>query len=179
MNVFVLDRDPEKAARYMQDLHIGKMLVESCQLLCLCHPSKPSWLRGLPPMMAALLNYTPYSATHQSHPCALWVKEHPSHYHWLLRHALALGNEYPYRFDKQHGSLPIARWLSLNVPAEFADVGTEPERFAQAMPERYQDADPVRAYRAYYAAEKLVLKGQPASWTRRSRPTWFPAATQC
>ena len=33
MNIFVLDRDPYKAAEMMCDKHVVKMIVESCQML--------------------------------------------------------------------------------------------------------------------------------------------------
>jgi hypothetical protein len=37
--------------------------------------------------------------------------------------------------------------------------------FAQAMPDRFRCPDPVQAYRAYYAAEKLTLRNKSVSWT--------------
>ena len=175
MNVFVLDRDPKRAARYMQDTHVGKMLVEACQLLCLCHPPKASWLRGLPPIMAMLFDQTPYAATHQNHPCALWVKVRVSHYDWLVTHAIALADEYAYRFGKRHGAEPVARWLSETRPTRLdnPDDTTAVTEFAQAMPDEHRHKDPVTAYRSYYAAAKRQLKGQDAAWTKRRRPTWF------
>lgn len=46
--------------------------------------------------------------------------------------------------------------------------------FAQAMPEQYRGDDAVVAYRRYYAAEKMILRGKPVTWTRRERPAWLP-----
>lgn len=177
MNIFVLDRDPERAARYLQDIHVGKMLVEACQLLCQCHQTKPSWLRGMPPIIAMLFDQTPYAATHIKHPCALWVRERRSHYDWLVRHALALADEYAFRFGKRHGTEPVARWLALTPATQLDDVSDEAELtyFAQAMPDHHRHKDPVKAYRSYYANDKRTLKGQPASWTKRRRPSWFGA----
>ena len=37
MNIFVLDRDPIQAAKYMCDKHVVKMILESCQLLSTAH----------------------------------------------------------------------------------------------------------------------------------------------
>jgi hypothetical protein len=177
MNIFVLDRDPKRAARCLQDVHVGKMLVEACQLLCLCHSEKPCWLRGLPPVIAVLFDQTPYAATHKNHPCALWVRQRRSHYEWLVQHALALADEYAYRFGKRHGTEPVARWLALTPATEFDDVSDakELEIFAQALPEKHRHPDAVFAYRRYYANDKRQLRGQPASWTRRRRPAWFDA----
>ena len=57
MNIFVLDTDISKCARYHADKHVVKMLLEGTQMLC------------------TVLNCngvtTPYKATHVSHPCTL------------------------------------------------------------------------------------------------------------
>ena len=71
MNIFALDRDPRKAARGLQDLHVGKMLIEACQLLCSAHP----------------LDAAPYRRTHFNHPCAVWTRASLSNYRWLAAHA--------------------------------------------------------------------------------------------
>ena len=33
MNIFFLDKTPEKSAQYLCDKHVPKMLLESCQML--------------------------------------------------------------------------------------------------------------------------------------------------
>ena len=37
MNIFVLDKDPVKAAQYQCDKHVVKMIVESAQMLSTAH----------------------------------------------------------------------------------------------------------------------------------------------
>lgn len=37
MNIFYLDTDPTKAAQYMTDRHVVKMILESAQLLSTAH----------------------------------------------------------------------------------------------------------------------------------------------
>ena len=37
MNIFVLDRDPELAAKYHCDKHVVKMVLESAQMMCAAH----------------------------------------------------------------------------------------------------------------------------------------------
>ena len=37
MNIFVLDNDPDTAARMMCDKHVVKMIVESAQMLSTAH----------------------------------------------------------------------------------------------------------------------------------------------
>jgi hypothetical protein len=34
MNIFFLDKNPQKAAEYLCDKHVPKMLLESSQMLC-------------------------------------------------------------------------------------------------------------------------------------------------
>jgi hypothetical protein len=45
------------------------------------------------------------------------------------------------------------------------------------MPEQYRDRDAVKAYRAYYNAEKQGFwhsgKWRAAKWTNRPEPPWF------
>ena len=41
MNIFILDNDIEQCARYHCDQHVGKMILESAQLLCTALNQKP------------------------------------------------------------------------------------------------------------------------------------------
>ena len=45
MNIFVLDRDPEVAARYHCDKHVCKMILEAGQMLCTAH--WVAWMKKL------------------------------------------------------------------------------------------------------------------------------------
>src|SRR5262245_37614842 len=143
MNIFALDRDPQKAARALQDLHIGKMLLEACQLLCAAHPAQTA----------------PYRPTHLQHPCSLWTRASLANYRWLVKHAMALAQEFHYRFGKTHASAEVAAWCQAHEPA-LPDLGLTP--FAQAMPESHRGPNPIAAYRSYYATEKRMLRGLPA-----------------
>lgn len=154
MNIFALDSDPVVAAQSLCDQHLGKMLLEACQLLCNCHVEAP------------------YNRTHYNHPCSVWVRASLHNYLWLRKHALALADEYEHRFGKVHDSRTVAVWAAQHVPLHIPT--TTPSRFAQAMPEQYRSDDAVAAYRRYYAAEKLVLRGKPVTWTHRERPAWLP-----
>jgi len=143
MNIFVLDQDPLKAARDQCNKHVVKMLLESAQLL----------VTAFPP------GTTRYKHTHVNHPCGKWVRASLSNYEWLLRHACELCNEYTRRYGKVHKTEHII--ASLEQP-DLPDLGLTP--FAQAMPEQYRDADPVKAYRAYYIGEKARF----AKWAPRA-----------
>ena len=153
MNIFILDRDIKTCARYHADQHVVKMILESAQMLC------------------TVVNRTggraPYKSTHAKHPCTLWVGKSLSNWRWLCRLALALNQEYRYRYRtvSDHKSASVIRDLPL---PELADIGLT--EFAQAMPEQYKvPGDAVRAYRQFYIGEKAKF----AKWTRRRPPVWF------
>jgi len=78
MNIFILSQDPHKAAQYMCDKHVVKLLLESAQIL-------------------STVSQGPYKPTHQNHPCTLWTAQGRDNYHWLVEHALELCREYTHR----------------------------------------------------------------------------------
>jgi len=153
MNIFILDTNLEKCARYHCDQHVVKMILESAQMLC------------------TVLNEngikSPYRTTHVHHPCTLWAGESLSNWLWLRGLAKALNKEYKYRYNhtQNHKSYDIA--ASLPLPP-IPDKGLT--EFAQAMPEQFRvKGDPVSAYRKFYIGEKLEF----ATWSRRRKPRWL------
>jgi hypothetical protein len=152
MNIFVLDVDIPKCARYHCDQHVVKMILESAQMLCTALNT-----HGIP---------TPYKATHLKHPCVMWVQKSYANFRWLTQLAFWLNEEYKYRFEKEadHKSWGVIEKIKGHT---FTDKGPTP--FAQAMPARYRvPGDAVKAYRQYYIAEKLAF----AKWTKRRVPFW-------
>jgi len=158
MNIFILDRDIRTCARYHADQHVIKMILESAQMLCtIVNRSGGS---------------APYKSTHLNHPCTLWAGRSLSNWLWLQRLALALNDEYRYRYRKSvdHKSAVIVRELP---PPAIEDLGLT--EFAQVMPEQYRvPGDGVLAYRKFYLKEKVRF----AAWTRRRPPRWFVAGTK-
>lgn len=157
MNIFAIDADPEEAACGLHDVHVNKMLVESCQLLATAHPSGES----------------PYAITHANHPCACWTRQSAANYSWLACYALALSAEratrWPHR--QEHASTSAALWYATHVPA-LAE--TEPTEFALAVPHELRVAgDAIASYRAYYVARKLLMKRGTVRWTGRRPPPWL------
>lgn len=150
MNIFVLDTNPNEAARQACDKHIVKMILESAQMLCTAHTEG-----------------APYKATHKKHPCTLWVSASKSNYLWLCEHGLGLCAEYTKRYQKTHKTESIIKWCMENVPC-LPDIGLT--EFAQAMPDKYKvKGDAVKAYRNYYNGEKARI----AKWKDGNVPTWF------
>jgi hypothetical protein len=153
MNIFVLDHDIERCARYHCDRHVNKMILESVQILCTALNKK-----GFE---------TPYRSTHAKHPCVLWAEQSYDNFLWLARLAKALNREYRYRYrrDRDHASIAILEQIR---SLRYESVGLT--EFAQAMPEQYRmPGDVVSAYRNFYLAEKRPF----ATWTRRREPDWW------
>lgn len=157
MNIFLLDDDVEQCARFHCDQHVGKMILESAQLLCTALNEK-----GFT---------TPYRSTHIRHPCTLWVGDSYDNFQWLVRLCVALNDEYRWRYDKNqdHASIGVVRQIE---NSRFSSWGLTP--FVQAMPAQYKDVkDPIAAYRRFYCVEKSAF----ATWTKREIPDWFVPET--
>lgn len=152
MNIFVVNREPKLAAQNLCDKHVVKMVLESAQILCSAFPKGDA----------------PYKRTHYNHPCSRWARETSDNYGWLSNHAIALSEEYSYRYGKTHKSLSVIKWCIDNgCYLPFTSRGLTP--FALAMPEVYKMPDPVESYRGYYIGEKSGI----AKWTKREIPEWF------
>lgn len=150
MNIFVLDINPEAAARMLCDKHIVKMILETAQILCTVARSQ-----GF---------YPKYKATHKNHPCTKWAGETQGNWNWLIKHGIAMSNEYTARYNRRHASQDVieaCRNLSISLPE-----GRSP--FALAMPDQYKCHDPVESYREYYRT-----KAHFAEWNYSQQPVWW------
>ncbi len=153
MNIFILDKDINKCARFHCDQHVVKMILESAQILCTALNKK-----GFT---------TPYKSTHEKHPCVLWAEESYDNFLWLSKLAFALNNEYKYRYKKtvNHNSINVLNEIK---EIKFESLGLT--EFAQAMPDQYKvTGNAVSAYRSFYLGEKMKF----AKWTRRKPPFWI------
>lgn len=170
MNIFVLDANPVTAARFHNDRHCVKMILESCQLLATAHHVADK-------RMPAGVNLRP---THVNHPCARWLRSDPAHYHWLHTLCGALLIEYSQRYSKAHSYTP--KWEALWVPP-VACSSLELRTWPVCMPDECKVPratlvgqpgvwDPVASYRMYYWREKQHL----ATWYRGDKtkvPPWW------
>lgn len=162
MNIFILDHDIEKSAKYHCDKHIVKMPLESAQLLCSAHIfyGKPA----------------PYkiSKAHMNHPCAIWARESQDNYFYLWELGRQLCFEYTNRYGKIHASetvidsLPWPDFLPAGKMTPFARA------FRRTMPKENLDRimackDVVDAYRLYYILDKKDI----AVWKFTETPLWF------
>ena len=148
MNIFVLDKDPVKAAHFACDKHVIKMLLETAQIL--------STVTG-----------GPYRPTHVNHPCVLWAAEKPENLAWLIAYGIALSHEYTARYGKIHKSGVVLAEIAEKCPTTLDD--SNKLTYIQCMPEQYKQDDVVAAYRAYYRGEKVKF----ATWNHCETPTWW------
>lgn len=161
MNIFILDPNPETAAKYHCDKHVVKMILESAQILC---------------TNAHYVGYDgsiPYKATHQNHPATVWARESRDNFQWLTRLMVALHHEWTVRYnhkDRIHKSFQKI-FTELNIPKvieRLPNIGLTP--FKPVMPDEYiVPGDPVESYRNYYKKGKAdILK-----YTNTKKPEWI------
>ena len=143
----------------MCDKHISKMTLETAQMLC---------------TVAVSLGFTNeflYKSVHPKHPCTIWAGKCLKNWEWLCQHGLALGDEFFFRYERNHKSRAvISNIYELRLGPKN---GFRRTAFAQAMPEQYKvKGNAVRAYRQYYIHEKARF----AKWRAGNVPNWWPHA---
>jgi len=166
MNLFILDKNPAIAAKYLCDAHISKMLTESAQMLANCFD--PNILVGAPKTVTGKVR----GHTHINHPCSKWVRQSHENLEWLAVHALSMEKERLQRNMKPHGSVPFVRWASNHNPYE--KIGLTP--FAIAINEEskcrqsafFEKCNEVGKYRLYYKYDKPF-----ARWRYSLTPDWM------
>ena len=176
MNIFILDEDLDKCAEYHVDKHIVKMPLEAGQMLCTVHWTQ-KYAGYVPHRKLTSEEWAsvsiqkkndprdfPYLPTMYNHPCTIWARSSKSNYDWLYCYALALGEEYTYRYGKVHKSVEMVLGLP---PIDLPDIGLTP--FAQAMPDDCKRECAVEAYREFYHKDKAVF----ADWKFRDKPEWW------
>lgn len=165
MNIFYLDKDPAVAARYHNDKHTVKMILESAQLLSTAHRLLDGSNGVLPDDRETVL----YRATHKNHPAAIWVRSELDHYRWVHDLLYYLIGEFRYRYGKPHATERLQPFLldaPQNIPIDGAFIMQDPP---QCMPDDCKGDDTVQAYRRYYAKYKYHL----GSWKKRDVPEWW------
>tara|TARA_B110000211_G_C14042027_1_gene537207 strand:- start:566 stop:1138 length:573 start_codon:yes stop_codon:yes gene_type:complete len=184
MNLFILDKDPIKAAQLQCDKHVVKMIVESAQMLSTAHRmldgvqtrrksqsgKTMSKYWELPDDREAVL----YKAVHMGHPCTVWTMQNDNNYRWHYDHFSALCREYTYRYDKTHATQTKLKSYLMNLPNNIKQGWKyQMTPFALAMkaePQCINENDIVQSYKDYYQTKQDRFK---MAWTRRSIPEWF------
>lgn len=194
MNLFILSENPVEAAQAHADTHVVKMILEACQMLysahwTALHPtlldnksavgiSRAQKLLALPPHFAdaPLRKNTSergYRPVHLHHPCTRWIRASKENYLFACRLALAIGEEYKFRYGKTHLCTEHAVWLLNHLPEGLPEVGLQP--FAIAMDKEYKISDDaIECYRHYYKTSKKE-RGL-LHYTKRDRPSFLTSS---
>lgn len=152
MNIFYLDSDPKVAARQICNVHVNKMIIESCQMLSVAHHELDG--SNAPEGIMA--------RSHTNHPSSIWVRQNLNHYKWLFKYTLELCSIYTDRSNKIHKCfeerLPILATPPKNITK---GMFTPPPA---CMPDEFKHKTSVaRSYRAYLNAKYL-------EWSTRDKP---------
>jgi len=159
MNIFATSLDPKESARVLPDKHIVKMPLECCQMLSIVASEK--WGHGYGTLPKA--DGTPYATekgAFRNHPCTIWANETQANARWLIRHGLALCEEYSNRYAKIHSCLHTLAYANKLFPLDPTNK-TKLTPFARAMPEEYKFDDSIdtfTAYKMYIASKPWVAK---------------------
>ena len=159
MNIFYLDKCPDKAARLQYNKHVVKMILESAQMLCTahhCYGDKDQ------------VENVPYKQAHLNHPSTVWTRRSKSTYMWLYNHMMALGDEYTKRYGKTHLSITKCKDFLAIPPRHIqGDDWCQPP---QAMPDEYKDKCSIQAYWNYYIGEKHIVANLKTEKLYERRP---------
>ena len=144
MNIFVTSPDPVQCAQVLPDKHIVKMPLETCQMLSIVASKK--WGHGFGTLPK--LNGEPYKTdkgAFRNHPCTVWAQRL---FYWLLRHGLALCDEYAHRYKKTHSCR-----YTLNAALQiFPKDSYEPYwayEFVRAMTDEFKHDTSINTFDAY------------------------------
>lgn len=169
MNIFFLHQLPPVAASYHCDKHVGKMLIESCQLLATAHHEFGNG------------HNVSYRPTHKNHPSAIWVRQSHLHYMWVSDLARYLGRVFYSRYGHTHKSALVFSKELMYPPSYMRTLPFLWSNPPQAMPDEYKQDDTIAAYRNYYASKSLTMplvynrgKDKQPEWLRDILQTQYP-----
>lgn len=194
MNIFFIDKDPARAAKYMFKEHLIKMPLESAQLLC----TAVRLLTTDADVLRCMENPVFCKNTHPNHPSALWVRQSKENFQWLVTHAVHI--DY-YRLlysgrQEHHRNLPNILYCStladtLPFPSSgltdifLAMPDSIKEQYAYKRPDGIWAADwenGVQAYRDYYnektfkpnsiATREAGIR-YPSFYPTQEKPWWY------
>ena len=153
MNIFVTDPCPIQSARNLPDKHIVKMPLETCQMLSIIYSD---WYYGVGKLYKQ--DGTPYRTSHgafRNHPCTQWAAATRYNLAWLIKHGLALCDEYTARYNKVHTCQDViqqAERIYRSIFSDTIDAYHEVTDFTRAMPEDIKfdtTIDTITAYKRY------------------------------
>lgn len=182
MNIFAFDPSSVVSAQMLDDKRVGKMIIESGQLLtaairitlgCAGYTDEEIDALFVKYGILTVSKGTPWRLTHQNHPCSIWTRESYANYSWLVSYTLSLINEFSLRYGKLHGCAPAIVGMRAIGDEILKPIMQSKELtpFVMAMPDEFkQEAlyDPHRAYQLYHHSKPNVY------WRKgRDAPNWW------
>lgn len=160
MNIFYLHHHPAIAASEHCDKHVGKMLIESCQMLATAHH------------MLGNGHAVTYKPTHVNHPSNVWVRESKIQYAWTVTLARYLAREFMFRYDKIHASSKILEAQLIQAPPALMSQPASWRVPPLCMPEEFHSSNAMLSYQKFYASKstKMPLKYYKGD---RAQPIWL------
>ena len=172
MNIFVTSPDPVESAQCLPDKHVVKMPLETCQMLSIVASEK--WGHGYGTLPKK--DGTPYATdkgAFRNHPCTVWAKETVANARWLIKHGLALCEEYSNRYAKIHSCLHTLAHADKLFPLDATHT-SKLTPFTRAMPDEYKhdtSIDTFTAYKNYIASKPWVASNYLRDPSRQ--PDWI------
>lgn len=194
MNLFYLDKDIDKCARFHIDAHCTKMPLEVAEMLCMAtvvndiigfvprrltdkERSAVDKVRkeqmALGPPEVRKYHY-PGRLSHYNHPSTIWVRSSLENYAWTTCYGHAVDTERQRRngHNKTHKALGLV--YPYPIPDKLENHGFTPfalamKDFAKDFPHLYNEDDPVTTYREFYKYDKRDF----ASWKNTETPHWW------
>ena len=166
MNIFVTDPDAVVSAQCLPGRHVVKMPLETCQMLSIV--ASASWGHGyghLPKKKTGTW-YATAKGAFRNHPCTIWAQ---SNFRWLIKHGLALCEEYTHRYDKIHSCQLTLEYADIIFPAIEC-----PTPFTRAMPDEFKydtSIDTFTAYKTYIASKPWASSNYLRDPSRK--PDWL------
>lgn len=177
MNIFVLDQNPCRAARFHCDKHVIKMILESAQLLSTAVAAASIGLKvyqySSNIAQAELRNDTVdallalgkiVKPTHVNHPCAIWARSSKANFMWLREMAVALCDEKIWRWPENPPhkyEMLLNRIHKIDLVNNLPDTGLTPFALvcgdvSEGHPKFGKPDLAVRLYREYYKTKPFA-----------------------
>jgi hypothetical protein len=182
MNLFIIDKDPVKAAQFQCDKHVVKMPTESAQMLSVAHRMLDGYMtRGPSKSGKTIVKHwihpdkqkddILYKVAHAGHPCTVWTMVSSENYNWHYTHFIALCEEYTNRYGRVHESERKLKEILKNPPKNIPDGPLTQHPLAMlSNPECINYNDIVGSYRKFYQTKQARFK---MIWSKRNVPEWF------
>ena len=165
MNIFVVHPDSQVCARALDDKRVGKMLMESNQLLS---TAVREWLPDIEDERLC-------RPTHASHPCSVWARRSYLNFDWLLCHARELNLEWHWRFATWHGSGRRTEFLLTLRDRMYCampkDQSLDVVQFVNCAGNFKHLSNVHEAYRQCMR-DKWHNDVRPPRWSQRGEPEW-------